>query len=118
MLIALYGTLKVGYFNYDLLLKGEMPVSARFLELPFEMYAGDDYPMLVPAANGERHRIWVEIFDVDDDKMRELDALEEPYGYWRESVFVDELGESVGIYLHPAPAPEGFVRVESGKWTS
>lgn len=116
VLVALYGTLKVGYFNYERHLKGEMPVTARFLELPFEMYAGDEYPMLMPAVNNERHRIWVEIFDVTDDKMRELDALEEPYGYWRELVFVEELGESVAVYLHSAPAPEGFVRVESGKW--
>ncbi len=117
MLVAFYGTLKVGHFNYERHLKGEMPATALFVELPFEMYANDEYPMLVPTVNGERYRIWVEIFEVDGDKMRELDALEAPYGYWRESVFVEELGENVEVYLHPAPAPKGFVRVESGKWS-
>lgn len=116
MLVAIYGTLKVGYFNYEKHLKGKMPVTARFVELPFEMYAGDDYPMLLPAAGGERHPIWVEIFDVDDDELRDLDELEAPYGYWRETIFVGELGDQVAIYLHPAPAPEGFTRVASGKW--
>lgn len=116
MLVAIYGTLKVGYDNYQRHLKGERPVEALFVELPYEMYAGDDYPMLVPAAAGERHRIWVEIFDVDETKMRELDDLEAPYGYWRDTVFVAELGKNVAIYLHPAPAPPGFTRVPSGKW--
>ncbi len=116
MLVALYGTLKVGHFNYERHLKRETPTTALFVELPFEMYTNDEYPMLVRTINGERCRIWVEIFEVDDDKMRELDALEAPYGYWRESVFVEELGENVAIYLHPAPPPSGFTRVASGKW--
>ncbi len=116
MLVALYGTLKVGHFNYERYLKGETPTHALFVELPFEMYTNDAYPMLVPTMNGERHPIWVEIFEVDDDKMREFDALEAPYGYGRESVFVEKLGENVAIYLHAAPAPPGFTRVASGKW--
>ena len=116
MLVALYGTLKVGHFNYEIHLRGELPVHALFIDVPFEMYADDEYPMLIPAASGERNRIWVEIFDVDDDKMRELDELEGRYGYWRESVFVDELGDDVAVYVHAAPAPDGFTRVESGKW--
>lgn len=116
MLVALYGTLKVGYFNYEKHLKGEMPTTALFAELPFELYANDEYPMLVPAADGERHRVWVEIFDVNDQQLRDLDALEEPYGYWRESVYIEALGEDVGIYLHAAPPPDEFTRLASGKW--
>ncbi len=116
MLVALYGTLKVGHFNYERHLKGEMPTTALFAELPFEMYTNDDYPMLVPTANGERHRVWVEIFEVSEEQLRELDALEAPYGYWRESVLIESLGENVGIYVHAAPPPIGFTRVASGKW--
>lgn len=116
MLVALYGTLKVGYDNYERHLKGETPVKRLAVDLPYEMYANDEYPMLVPSANAELHRTWVEIFDVDDEKMRELDALETPYGYWRESVFIEEIGRNVEIYLHPAPAPPGFAWVESGHW--
>lgn len=116
-LVAVYGTLRVGYENYDRYLRGLTPVRALFVEVPFRMYANDEYPMLVPADDGARHRIWVEIFDVDDVKLKELDALEAPYGYWREPVFVEELGRDVEIYLHPAPAPEGFTEIASGKWT-
>jgi gamma-glutamylcyclotransferase (GGCT)/AIG2-like uncharacterized protein YtfP len=116
MLVALYGTLKVGHVNHERYLKGERPTSALFAELPFEMFTNEEYPMLVPAASGELHRVWVEIFDVSDEQMRELDALETPYGYWRESVFIDALGETVAIYVHPAPPPDGFTRVPSGMW--
>lgn len=116
MLVGLYGTLKVGHFNYERHLQGEVPKAALFVVLPFEMYTNDEYPMLVATLDGERHPVWVEVFEVNDEKIKELDALEEPYGYWRESVFVEELGESFEIYLHPAPAPAGFTRVASGKW--
>ena len=62
-LVALYGTLKVGYFNYELHLQGALPVDSRSVELPFEMYKNGEYPMLVPSS--ERHPIWVELFEVD-----------------------------------------------------
>ena len=83
-LIALYGTLKVGYFNYDIHLAGALPVDTRRLTLPFRMYENDEYPMLIPS--DERHSILVELFEVDDDKLRELDALESVPGAAEEVV--------------------------------
>ncbi len=113
-LVALYGTLKVGYFNYELHLKSLLPIDSRRLELPYEMYENGEYPMLVPSA--ERHSIWVELFEVDAVKLRELDELESPYGYWRETVFLHELSREAEIYVHAAPPPSGFTRVASGRW--
>ena len=78
------------------------------------MYANGAYPMLVPTE--EKSRILVEVFDVDGSKMRELDALEEPYDYWRETVHLHEWGEDVEIYVHAAPPPDGFELVPSGEW--
>ena len=115
-LVAVYGTLKQGHYNYERYLRGVSPVASALVEIPFRMYANGDYPMLVPDVDGERHRIRIEVFDVDDRKLRELDALEEPYGYWRESIPVEELGRDVEVYLHPAPAPPGFSLVLSGDW--
>ena len=113
-LVALYGTLKVGYFNYELHLKGALPVDSRSVELPFEMYENGEYPMLVPSS--ERHPIWIELFEVDADKLRELDDLEAPYGYWRETVLLEELSREAEIYVHAAPPPPGFTLVASGDW--
>jgi gamma-glutamylcyclotransferase (GGCT)/AIG2-like uncharacterized protein YtfP len=59
---------------------------------------------------------FVEVFDVDDGKLRELDALEEPYEYWRETVLLHEWGREVEIYVHGAPQPEGFTAVAFGEW--
>lgn len=113
-LVALYGTLKVGYFNYELHLKGALPIDSRRLELPYEMYENGEYPMLVPSA--ERYSIWAELFEVDAVKLRELDELEAPYGYWRETVFLQELSREAEIYVHASPPPSGFTRVASGRW--
>ena len=112
--VALYGTLKVGYLNYELHLKNALPVDRRRVELPFEMYENGEYPMLVPSSG--RHSICVELFEVDDDKLRELDELELPYGYRRETVLLEEVSLEVEIYVHAAPAPPGFTRVPSGDW--
>ena len=113
-LVAIYGTLKVGYPNHALHLKGALPVDRRRVEIPFEMYANGEYPMLVPSS--ERYSIWVELFEVDAHKLRELDDLEALYGYWRETVILEELSREAEIYVHAAPPPAGFTRVASGEW--
>jgi gamma-glutamylcyclotransferase (GGCT)/AIG2-like uncharacterized protein YtfP len=71
--------------------------------------------MLVPA--DDESRVFVEVFDVDGDKVRELDALEEPYDYWRETIHLKEWGKDVEIYVHAAPPPGGFELVASGEWS-
>lgn len=115
--VAVYGTLKEGFSNYRLYLAEVKPRVARLVSLPYRMYDNGAYPMLVPAGGDEWNPIWVEIFDVDSETLRALDALEAPYGYWRESIETEELGERIEIYLHPSPAPQGFERVPSGNWT-
>ena len=85
-----------------------------FVEIPYGMYANGAYPMLVPSET--KNRIFVEVFDVDEGKVRELDALEEPYEYWRETAHLHEWGKDVAIYVHAAPPPEGFELVPSGEW--
>ncbi len=114
--VAVYGTLKRGLSNYQLHLEGYEPTADLVASLPFRMFANEAYPMLVPDEAGETRPIRIEVFDVDEAKLEELDALEAPYGYWRESVLVPELDERVEIYLHPAPPPTSFRAVEDGDW--
>lgn len=113
--VAVYGTLKRGYENYDRLLRGERPVLVTRAVLPYRMVAGAEYPMLVPDEG--RHAIALEVFAVSEAKLRELDGLEAPYGYRRESVYLEELGEEVEIYVHSDPPPAGFALVPDGDWT-
>ena len=114
MLVAVYGTLKTGEANYARFLSGRTPSFRGFVQIPYRMYANGAYPMLVPAE--EQSRVFVEVFEVDEIKMRELDALEEPYDYWRETVHLAEDGSDVEIYVHAAPPPAGFELVSSGEW--
>jgi gamma-glutamylcyclotransferase (GGCT)/AIG2-like uncharacterized protein YtfP len=113
--VAVYGTLKKGYRNYERLLPGREPIFRGFVSVPYRLYGTPEYPMLVPVF--EKHPVLVEIFELEPSKLEELDALEEPYSYWRETVQLQELGRSVEIYVHAAPAPEGFEPVASGEWT-
>jgi len=114
VLVAVYGTLKTGEENHARFLPGRTPSFRGFVEIPYRMYANGAYPMLVPTE--EKRGIFVEVFDVDGSKMRELDALEEPYDYWRETVHLHEWGEDVEIYAHAPPPPAGFAPVASGDW--
>ena len=114
MLVAVYGTLKTGEENYARFLSERTPSFRGFVEISYRMYANGAYPMLVPAA--EKSRVFVEVFDLDESKTRELDAFEEPYDYWRETVHLNEWGKDVEIFVHAAPPPEGFELVSSGEW--
>ncbi len=115
MLVAVYGTLKTGGENYERFLPGRTPSFRGFVEIPYGMYANGAYPMLVPADG--MSRVFIEVFDVDEGGMRELDALEEPYEYRRETVHLHEWGKDVEIYVHAAPPPDGFELVPSGEWS-
>jgi gamma-glutamylcyclotransferase (GGCT)/AIG2-like uncharacterized protein YtfP len=114
-LVAVYGTLKTGEENYARYLPGRTPSFRGFVEIPYRMYANGAYPMLVPAE--EKSRIFIEVFDVEEDKLRELDALEQPYDYFRETVHLAEYGREVEIYVHASPPPDGFQFVPSGEWS-
>lgn len=114
-LVAVYGTLRQGFENYESLLAGFEPVYRGFIFAPYEMYATDEYPMLVRT---DRDRaIYVEVFRVDPPTLARLDALEEPYGYERLRVRVAKVAEHVGLYVYGGVRPpEEFRLVESGRW--
>jgi gamma-glutamylcyclotransferase (GGCT)/AIG2-like uncharacterized protein YtfP len=80
------------------------------------MYENGSYPMLVPADGTSR--ILVEVFDVAEEGLRELDALEAPYEYFRKTERLKECGSDVEIYVHEAPPPPGFTAVASSDWKS
>lgn len=117
-LVAVYGTLKKGYRNYERLLPGREPIFRGFVALPYRLYGTREYPMLVPVGpGGETHSILVEVFELEPRKLAELDELEGRYDYWRETIHLEELRRSVEIYVHQPPPPDGFEPVTSGEWT-
>ena len=116
MLVAVYGTLKQGHINNPGHLDGIEPQHAGFVYIPFRMYEGTEYPMIVPSA--DTHPIYVEVFEVDEDTLENLDLLEAPYNYHRQNVYVAELDREVAIYVYDEPEPPpGFNVVASGNWS-
>ncbi len=115
MLVAVYGTLKQGYNNNLHHLDGLRPLHALFVNIPFRMYEGEAYPMIV--SSSDNHSIYVEVFEVDAGKLEELDRMEAPYNYHRESIFLSELDREAEIYVfNETDPPSGFTVTESGYW--
>lgn len=114
-LLAVYGTLMTGYSNYSVYLSGIDPSYKLFAEIPFKMFSNYLYPMLI--TNQESNLIYLEIFEVDELKLKELDSLEEPYEYHRETTEVKEISKKVEIYVydHETP-PRTFHVIRKGKW--
>ncbi len=116
MLVAVYGTLKRGHNNNLHHLDGLRPLHALFVNIPFRMYEGEAYPMIV--SNPDNHSIFVEVFEVDAVKLGELDRLEAPYNFHRENILLAELDREAAIYVFNEPdPPSGFTTTESGKWS-
>ncbi len=117
MLVAVYGTLKHGHTNNLHHLDGLQPLHSLFVDIPYRMYEGEAYPMIV--SSRDNHSIFVEVFDVNADKLEELDRLEAPYNFHRENIFLAELDRGAEIYVFNEPnPPPGFTLIESGKWPS
>jgi gamma-glutamylcyclotransferase (GGCT)/AIG2-like uncharacterized protein YtfP len=115
MLVAVYGTLKQGHKNNLQYLDGLRPLHSLFVEIPYRMYEGEAYPMIVYSRDS--HSIFVEVFEVDADKLEELDRLEAPYNFHRENIFLAELDREAAIYVFDEPDPPAdFTAVPSGKW--
>ena len=117
MLVAVYGTLKQGHINNPGHLDGFEPQHALFVDIPFRMYEGAEYPMIVPSS--DIHPIFVEVFEVDAETLERLDYLEAPYAYHRETIYIAEFGREVAIYVYDEPEPPSeFNLVKLGKWPS
>ena len=61
----MYGTLKKGYHNHEVHLKGLITRFEGFITLPFELYTNGRYPMIVKSEN--LSQIYIEIYEVSDN---------------------------------------------------
>jgi len=93
-LLAVYGTLRKGLWNHYLI-EGSRLVWEGYVELPYKMIVFEHslVPALVPSS--ERHRIYVEVYEVSEELLEELDWFE--LGYKR--VLVDTPVGRAWIYV-------------------
>lgn len=114
ILLGVYGTLKQGNHNYDVHLKPLTPKVANFFDLPVRMYSNGRYPMLVKS--DERHSIYLEIYTIDENKLSEIDELELPFGYFRETHSIPQYG-NVWLYFFGKPSPpKEFQEIVNGNF--
>lgn len=102
-------------------LRKEMPLYQQFeaaLSYQFStwlegyaLYSLGPYPCAVKSESGDR--IWVEVMDVTDEKIKEkIDFIEQEAGYEVETIWMNE--EEVSIFIFSDAA--NYPKVEGGDW--
>lgn len=113
-------------FVYGTLMKGELHhtsiAHARFLRAAatrpeFELIQVDYYPAMLP---GGTTRVVGELYEVDDQTLRQLDELEEVPDYYERRSIVLEDGTEALTYVLPreradggSPIPSGYFRLRT-----
>lgn len=112
--VFVYGTLRAGEANHDLLAGHERLGPAR-TEPRFELVDLGAYPALVP---GGDTAIVGEVYRVDGPTLAALDRLEgHPHFYKRVAVRLHD-GRLAQAYVLPADAVAGRPRISGGDWSA
>ena len=116
--VFVYGTLKQGHGNHEYYLAGNPGVEYLgrcYVTGDFDMYTNGAFPIVTKGTDEEAKRYIVgEVFDIDEDTLMALDALEgHPDWYCREKVQTP--WKKAWMYVMPDTAPgTGGERVASG----
>ena len=116
-LLAVYGTLKKGYYNYTVYLKGYKSIFEGFVNIQYKLYTNGRYPMIVKSQ--DMSNVYLEVYEVDEDKFNQIYKLEEPFGYHSDIIEISEINENVNIFVFSDNfPPDEFVLVSDGNWKS
>ena len=107
MKVAVYGTLRQGFYNHRLLENSKFLGKTK-TEPRFTMY-GHGIPWIV---DGGSTQIVVEVYEIDTETFKSLDFLEGFPVYYNRELIDTEFGEA-WIYFRYI---EGGFIVESGDW--
>ncbi|MBK5112622.1 MAG: gamma-glutamylcyclotransferase [Candidatus Heimdallarchaeota archaeon] len=113
-LLAVYGTLKENFPNYFYYLNPKKPIFRGLVELPYQMHSDGGFPLLFPT--DKSNKIHIEVFEVQHKILEKIDRLEGvPDLYTRETIFIEELGYKVFLYVIKDKEPFGEV-IEDGRY--
>ncbi len=73
MLVAVYGTLRRGMENHHMLRRASL-LWEGFVRIPYKLVVCGDTPYLVKS--NDVNRIYIEVYEVDEELLRELDDFE------------------------------------------
>jgi len=99
VLVSVYGTLKQGWGNHRLLNKSPKYTGT----IGVDSLDGVGFPIV---KLGNRYKLYVEVYEVDESELRRLDSLEgyragqAPHFYDRKVVDVDVDGAQVKTYVY------------------
>ena len=117
MKVAVYGSLRKGLGNHQCYLKNETCVGTFETKPEYTMYSLGGFPGLV---KGGHTSILMEVYDVNMDKMKELDILEgysgkdNPSNHYNRTMIDTPYGKAV-TYLYNYNTA-GITKVTSGDW--
>lgn len=114
--VAVYGTLKSGHGNSPALEHSVM-LGAAVVSGSYTMYdMGCGYPAVVVPRVKTQQRVYVEVYEVDEDTLHCLDLIEgHPEFYKREKVSTP-YGNAWMYFLPESYASSGTEKVVSGCW--
>lgn len=111
--IAVYGTLKKGFHNHYLLENSKFITKAKSVDkLP--MIQGWGFPYAFEAL-GVGHNIKVEIYEVDNQTLKDLDCLEgvsSGHYYRREISFLDKNNKTFKAFMYFSCDKQAYLNKE------
>lgn len=105
-IIFVYGTLKRGFPNHSLLQGARYVSQGRTVERYPMIVQGQFYSPVIMPEPGTGHRIAGELWEVDEEKLGELDHLESthlPTGYIRERIEIESQARVLSAWVYFKP---------------
>lgn len=113
--LAVYGTLREGFGNHSLLEDAEL-LYKGYSKIPYEMYQAGGIPYLTPSE--KEHKIFLEVYRVSEQTVREINRLELGSGYEKRVIHVGEMpGHVDDAWIYIQREVFGGEKVEDGKFT-
>lgn len=110
--VFVYGSLKQGFGNHEYHL-GQSRMLGKAETLPqYSLFSLGAYPGVI---KGGVTAVQGELYEVNDDELRNLDRLEGHPSYYQREVIETSEGEA-WIYLLPEDEYQDFETIESGEW--
>ncbi len=113
MLVAVYGTLRVGEYNYERFKDGVIDIIAENVKIPnYEMFDLGSYPGVRKSMGVE---IVVDIINFGNDTYEQIEKMELGAGY--KMTYVDTpVGMDIVMFTYNRPGSYGLPIIESGDW--
>lgn len=112
MLVFVYGTLRKGEVNHDVIDGCPFVKNAR----TEPRYTLHDHRWFPSMASGGTTAVTGEVYDLEPKTLWEVDRLEGHPSYYRRQHIVLEDGQTVQAYLMPVEVASFYPIIDSGDW--